>query len=88
MLIGHDAGLQAEEYLITFLKETMRYDAIRCLIALIVAERRQDLLPTALPFLRFEQDREKVLILLDSFYPLKDDPEIFDVLKQLTQNIR
>ena len=88
LLLGHDAGLQDEDYLISFLKDTKRYDAYRYLIAMIIAERRQDLLPTALPVLRFERDKEKVFILLDAFEPMKTDPEISAAVEQLRRNIQ
>jgi hypothetical protein len=88
LLISHDEGLQGEEFLISFLEESKRYDAYRYLIALIIAERRQDLLPTLLPILRFERNKEKVFILLDAFEPLNHDPEISKVIEQLRQVYR
>jgi hypothetical protein len=88
LLISHYEGLQGEEFLISFLEKSKRYDAYRYLIALIIAERREDLLPTLLPILRFERDKEKVFILLDAFEPLKHDPEISKVVEQLRQVVR
>ena len=88
LLISHYEGLQGEEFLISFLEETKRYDAYRYLIDLIVAERRQDLLPTLLPILQFERDEEKLFILLDAFEPLKHDPEISKVVEKLRQVYR
>ncbi len=88
LLIGHDEGVQGEEFLASFLEESKRYDAYRYLIALIIAERRQDLLPALLPMLHFESDKEKIFILLDAFEPLKQDSEISKVVEDLRQVYR
>jgi hypothetical protein len=85
LLIYHFEGLQGEEFLISFLEESKRYVAYRYLIALIIAERRQDLLPTLLPILRLERDKEKVFILLDAFEQLKHDPAISKAVVKLRQ---
>lgn len=85
LLVIHKSGLQGEDFLISFLKESRRYDAYRYLIALIAAERRQDFLPAILPVLGFERDKEKVFILLEAFDPLKNDLEIADIVERLKQ---
>jgi hypothetical protein len=85
LLVCHSAGPLGQEYIYTFLKETNRYDVYRYVVALIVAESRNQLLPALLPAFRTETDIEKAAVLIELLTPFDSDSEINEIIEKLKQ---
>ena len=83
LLINHEDGPVGQEFIMAFLRDSKRYDLYRYLVALLVAESRNFLLPSALQIFKFEKDGQKAAILAELLSPLDYDLEISSVLDHL-----
>lgn len=83
LLVNHHDGPFGQEFILSFMKESDRYDLYRYLVALVVAESRKSLLPLILPFLKFERDSTKARILIELLGPFEIDDDIAAILKYL-----
>lgn len=88
LLVCHRAGPLSQDIILTFLKESDRYDVFRYVVALIVAESRNKLLPALLPDFRAESDKEKAAVLVELLAPLDSDSEINEIIVKLKRIVR
>lgn len=90
LLLGHEEGPYGRNYFTELLKTTRQMDAYRYLVATTVshaASGAETILPELLEHARWEQNREKVAILLESLSVLAHHPEVEDVMDNLSQRM-
>lgn len=87
LLLTHRAGPQAVDFLRDFLASTVQYDLYRYLVTTMVAAGQALLFDELLVAARFEQRREKIVILCEALRLLPANPEITTLLAQLTKRV-
>lgn len=85
LILGHEAGREQAEFLVSFLRETRLSDAYRYLVTMIVAGRHTHLIPEVLALARRERDRIKAKALREALSLLAGDPEVDEVLAAMEQ---
>lgn len=90
LLLNHEEGPCAHEYLLDFLQTTARMEAYHYLVATIIslaASGGQTILPELLEHARWQQSGEKVAILFETLSVLAHHPEVSDVMERLSQRV-
>lgn len=90
LLLTHPSGEVGGEYLANFMQSTGQLDAYRYLVATTVSQAASGsdtFLATLLEHARWEQNREKIAILVESLSVLAYHPEVAEMLEKVSQRI-
>jgi len=81
LLLEHSEGVQGRDFIIDFLRQTRRRAVYRYLVSIIVASSNELLLNDLLDAARFEQDRDKVDILVKALEIVSHVKEVAEFLE-------